>query len=347
MNLLDYMADHKWLFVFYILLMSFISIVIYAAPFGGATLDLFFYIHSVAFLLFCLYFFGGYIRQRSYFSTLQEACNQPFDTIVILPEPKSNAQAFYNKLLLNVYERHHEEVSHLYAEKKETLEFMTSWFHEIKTPLSVSRLLIENKAEKEPGQILDSLDEELDKIEHQIERALYYARIDDFSRDYFIHTVNLDQIVKQAVKNNAKTFISKRIQVKLHDLEHEVLTDKKWLFFILNQILSNALKYTAPEGIIEICGGETKQEYFLKIRDTGIGIPPEDVSRVFEKGFTGSTGRTHEESTGIGLYLARKLAHKLNHDITLQSEYGVYTEVTLHFPKLNDSFTALQTHKSR
>ncbi|BAU28753.1 histidine kinase/DNA gyrase B/HSP90-like ATPase [Aneurinibacillus soli] len=232
-------------------------------------------------------------------------------------------------------------MEHIYEEKKETLEFMTSWFHDIKTPISVSRLVIENKTGKDPARVLDSLDEELDKIEHHIERALYYARIDDFSRDYLIHDISLESLVKQAVKNNAKTFISKRIQIKLHDLEYEVMSDKKWLSFILNQILSNALKYTETEGTIEIYGLETREEKMLKIRDTGMGIPVEDVSRVFDKGFTGQNGRKYEKATGMGLYLARKLARKLGHDITVTSEYDSYTEVTLHFPKLNDSYANL------
>jgi signal transduction histidine kinase len=143
-------------------------------------------------------------------------------------------------------------------------------------------------------------------------------------------------LVKEGVKRQAKTFINKRIKIDIGEGNLSVLTDRKWLMFIIDQILSNSLKYTGEGGKISIVYEEDVKEKRLVIEDNGIGIPPEDLDRVFEKGFTGNTGRQHYKSTGMGLYLAKKLCRKLGHDISIESEYGRYTRVVLHFPKHNN-----------
>jgi signal transduction histidine kinase len=230
------------------------------------------------------------------------------------------------------------KIQRLYDQKKDYEEFITSWVHQIKTPISVCRLLIEHNLNTPNKETLYSLEEEIDKIENYIEQALYYSKIDDFSKDYFINEVILDRMVKEAVKKQAKTFINKKIGVEIENIELAVTTDKKWLSFILDQVLSNALKYTSPEGHIKIYGLIQDKVQKLIIEDNGIGIKPEDLERVFDKGFTGYNGRESYKSTGIGLYLSKQLARKLGHNIEIESKYGEYTKVTISFPKLSDYF---------
>jgi hypothetical protein len=152
---------------------------------------------------------------------------------------------------------------------------------------------------------LCSIDEEFDKIENYIEQVLYYSKIDDFSKDYFINEVGINRLVKEAVKKQAKTFINKKINIEFHNIDLLVTTDKKWILFILDQVLSNSLKYTLPGGTIKIYGLIESKFQKLIIEDNGIGIKSEDINRVFDKSFTGYNGRENYKSTGIGLYLSQ------------------------------------------
>ena len=215
---------------------------------------------------------------------------------------------------------------------------MNSWVHGIKTPISVCRLIIETSMYKSKAEILDNLENEIDHIEGYVEQALYYSRIDSFSRDYIINEINMNSLITQLVKKHAKEFIGKKIKIELNDLEYTINSDKKWLFFILDQILSNSLKYTANNGLIKISGVLMDNEKQLIIQDNGIGIKSEDIQRVFDKGFTGYNGREDFKATGMGLYISKSIATKLGHQMTIESKPSEYTMVTVHFPKLIDYF---------
>jgi signal transduction histidine kinase len=253
-----------------------------------------------------------------------------------LPKPNSNEQDVLHKVMAALNNENISKVEKLYDEKKNYEEFITSWVHEIKTPVAVSRLLIESNSNSSSKEVLDSLEEELDKIENYIEQVLYYSKIDDFSKDYLINETSLDRVVKDIVKKQVKTFINKKISIEIDNTDLEVVTDKKWLSFIFDQILSNSLKYTSSGGNIKIYGKTEDKFKKLIIEDEGIGVKPEDINRVFDKGFTGYNGRESNKSTGMGLYLSKKMARKLGHDITIESKYGEYTKVTIIFPKLLD-----------
>lgn len=332
MNIWKYIFDRKYLIVFYILLMIFISSVAYLDTFGGVSPVNIVYINVVSGVFFIFYIIGEYLVKRRYYNEINDIIkNNQEDIINRIPEPRTHEQKLFNNMLKIMYDKQSEKIERLYEEKRENQEFITTWVHEVKTPISVIRLLIENGHEDE---LLNSVEEEIDKIESQVEQALYYSRTDDFSKDYFINELELEKVVKEVVKANAKTFISKRIKISIDDINLTVLSDKKWMLFIINQILSNSLKYTGNDGTIHISCQEDEKEKRLIIEDNGIGIRPEDVNRVFEKGFTGYTGRQHSKSTGIGLYLSKRLARKLGHDITLESGEGKYTRVVIYFPKL-------------
>lgn len=210
--------------------------------------------------------------------------------------------------------------------------YIVSWFHEIKTPISVLRLL------QQTGLDPKSVDEELSRIEQYVDQALYYAKLDSFNQDYELVNCDLEKIVKELVKGHAKTFISRKVQLRLELAPTIVQSDAKWLAFILNQLLTNSLKYTAVQGEISIALAATPEEKLLILRDNGIGIELKDLPRVFNRGFTGTNGRAYAHSTGMGLYLAQELSRKLGHYITCASEVGRFTEMTVHFPRNHDAY---------
>lgn len=210
-------------------------------------------------------------------------------------------------------------------------EYIELWIHEIKIPIATSKLIIENNK----NEITKSIDEELDEIENYTEQALFYARSNTVNKDYVVTKSNLQEIVNGAILKNKSALLSSKTSIELHDLEREVYTDSKWAVFIINQIIQNAIKYSKiKDRKIEIYAISKRENVVLYIKDNGIGIKKGEITRVFEKGFTGENGRTiNKKSTGIGLYLCKKLCDKLGLGIELNSEKGIGTEVRIIFPK--------------
>ena len=192
-------------------------------------------------------------------------------------------------------------------------------------------MIIENNK----NEATASIDEELDKVESYVEQALYYARSNTANKDYYIKKNKIEDIVNECIKKNRKVLISEKISINIHDLEIYVNTDSKWLVFILNQIIQNSIKYRKPNGQseIEIYAMQGKENVILYIKDNGMGIKRGETAKVFEKGFTGTNGRLlNKKSTGIGLYLCKKLCDKLGMAIELESDQNRGTEVRLVFP---------------
>lgn len=201
------------------------------------------------------------------------------------------------------------------------MDYYTMWAHQIKTPIAAMRLIIE-------GDDTDSgreIREELQKTEQYVEMALMYLKLDADAEDYVIKECSLDNIIKQAIKKYASQFIRKKIKLEYEPVCCAVITDEKWLLFVIEQIVSNSLKYTST-GYISI---KLEDTAILCIKDTGIGIDASDIPRVFEKGFTGLNGRTDKKATGIGLYLCRRILSALGHKIDITSEVGRGTEVRI------------------
>ena len=202
------------------------------------------------------------------------------------------------------------------------MEYYTLWVHQIKTPISAMRLILQGEDDEKNRALLD----ELLRIEQYVEMVLAYLRLDGTSTDYVIKSCNLDLIIKQAVRKYASQFIRKKIRLVYEPVSFQVVTDEKWLLFVIEQVLSNALKYTR-KGSIEI---SLDSSATLCIKDTGIGIAPEDLPRIFEKGFTGYNGRTDMKASGIGLYLCRRICSRLGHKIEAVSQVGIGTEIRIH-----------------
>jgi signal transduction histidine kinase len=248
-----------------------------------------------------------------------------------LPLPKDLLESDYQELIRTISQEKTELVSKADQVRSELIEYYTMWVHQIKTPISAMSLLLQSVENEENGDLLT----ELFKIEQYVEMLLQYLRFNSTSTDYVLKNYSLDDIVRQAVRKYAKIFIRKKISLDYNGLNCEVLTDEKWLTFVIEQILSNALKYTS-EGKISIYM-EQDSGKTLVIEDTGIGIAPEDKPRVFEKGFTGYNGRADKKSTGIGLYLCKRIITKLSHSIAIESTVGQGTKVTIGLDTVNIS----------
>lgn len=212
------------------------------------------------------------------------------------------------------------------------VDYYTIWAHQIKTPIAAMRLILQS----EKSETNDELLEQLFKTEQYVEMVLQYLRLENLNSDLLFKRYSLDNIIKQAVRKYSKLFIRKKIKLNYEDLNIDVLTDEKWLVFVVEQILSNSLKYT-NQGEISIYMDE-KLPDTLVIEDTGIGIEQEDLPRVFEKGFTGYNGRSDKKSTGIGLYLCKQISNKLSHSIRIESMIGKGTKVKISIKRNNINF---------
>lgn len=215
------------------------------------------------------------------------------------------------------------------AERKLTdlLDYYTLWVHQIKTPIAASQLLVAEVADR---QLKQQLEQEIFKIDSYTSLVLQYLRLESFHDDLVLKQVQIEDLVKEIIRKYALFFIQKGLNVNLHDLDKEIVTDKKWLLVVIEQIISNSLKYTKEGGLEIYMEGQE-----LCIKDTGIGIKNSDVLRVFERGFSGYNGRLTQQSSGLGLYLSKKISEELGHQIRIESEVGTGTIVRIQFAQVN------------
>lgn len=222
-----------------------------------------------------------------------------------------------------VEEKEDEEEELRWQIVREKEDFFAMWAHQIKTPIAALNLLLQSK-ETDTGMCR----QELFKIEGYVEMALNYLRFDGMSNDMVLSSVSLSSMAKQVVKKFRTVFIHKHISVQLENLDYNILTDEKWFVFVLEQIVSNAVKYT-NEGSVTISAREEGRRILVEVKDTGIGIQSEDIPRLFQKGFTGYNGRMDKKASGLGLYLSKGVCNKLGHGLDVESVRGEGTKVTI------------------
>ena len=237
-----------------------------------------------------------------------------------LPPPENLIEEDYRQLIRALGEEKQRQASAMDLRMSDMQDYFTLWAHQIKTPIAAMRLILQTKPENSAMEI----EGELFRVEQYVEMVLNYLRLDSDSTDFVFRTCALDDIIRQCVRKYAKQFIRKRIRLEYDGTALQVLTDEKWLCFVIEQILSNALKYTSAGSIRIFTQGET-----LVIADTGMGIAPEDLPRVFEKGYTGYNGRTDKKATGIGLYLCKRILNRLGHEISISAQVGKGTRVSI------------------
>ena len=272
-----------------------------------------------------------FLRHRSRLLEL-EGILEGLDQKYLFTECVSPPKGLYERRLFDLTRRAGQAmigaVSDVDTTQREYREYVESWVHEVKAPITAARLVCRQLE----GDTRRKLDCELAQIEAHIERALFYARAENPERDCVIRQTNLSEIVFQAVENHRILLIQSGIRVETQELDCRVYTDKKWAVFILGQLLQNSARYREEDPVIIISAKSLGKQTQLTVQDNGIGIPAHELSRVFDRGFTGSNGRTRGGSTGMGLYLCRKLSGFLELDIRIASDEGTGTCVTLTFP---------------
>jgi len=286
---------------------------------------------------------AGFLGYSSKVKALSNALERPVEEQAQLPEAADDVEMLYHRLLENQSIARSESESSAAIRQSQMRDYYSMWVNQIKTPISAMKLLLEAERE-ELGQLIcddeqsqcllsdnmDSFEDELFRIEEYVSMALQYQRVSSTENDFVLEKVSVDGVIRDTIKKYAKIMIRRHIGMNYSGTVQEVYTDGKWLAFILEQLLSNAIKYT-PQGVVTIETAEEKDRFFITIKDTGIGIKAEDLPRVFEKGYTGYNGHADKKATGIGLYLCRQMADKLGHTIRMESEIGKGTKVWIGF----------------
>lgn len=238
-------------------------------------------------------------------------------------------EALYRSMIAKMRQEKEELIFEDQKRYTEMMDYYGMWAHQIKTPIAAMRILVQSGMDREENEenqkLFRQLQMELFKTEQYVEMVLSYLKIGDIAKDMVLERCDLGKVVRQAVKKYSRLFILQKLSLEMGEIAEIVLTDEKWLSFVVEQILSNALKYT-KSGSVSIY---LEQGGVLVIKDTGIGISAEDLPRIMEKGYTGYNGRIDKRSTGIGLYLCKKVMDKLHHQLRIDSEDGKGTKVVL------------------
>lgn len=333
MNILkSFLKEHIGMICIYLGFIGVFQIVFYLYNIREDAVN---YAFLLSTLWLLLYGALSFIRYRRHYLKImlntKRADGMEFD----LPDPKGAPEAGYQRIIETLVNQKKEQESKERISRQEMMDYYGMWVHQIKTPIAALGILLQSWDEESIRK--RNMQMEVFKIEQYVEMVLSYLRMEDLSSDLAFAEYSLDAVVKQAVRKYKKMFIMKKISLQYDLTDRTVITDEKWLVFVVEQILSNALKYT-KEGRIWIHMDERRGQGVLVIEDTGIGIRAEDLPRVFERGFTGYNGRNDKKSTGIGLYLCKKIMDKLGHEIWLESEPGLGTRAYLSLGRKRESY---------
>lgn len=313
--------NRKWFFLFLVFVLLFwVSFLLYHLP-AGAVL----YPAALCGLLFLLFAVWDLGKSRVRHQRLLELRKLPGNVMEDFPEITGQEDEDYQELIRLLREEERRLKDDMDQRLADMTDYYTVWVHQIKTPIAAMRLRLRRQDSEENRQLLG----ELSRIEQYVEMVLCYLRLDSDTTDYVFREYDLDAILRQAVKKYAGQFILKKITLNYQPLGLRVVTDEKWLLFVIEQILSNALKYTVSGTVTIELEGETT----LCIRDTGIGIDAADLPRIFEKGYTGDNGRRDKRASGLGLYLCRRICRNLGHEIWAASQPEQGTALYLRFQK--------------
>ncbi|WP_283692098.1 ATP-binding protein [Clostridium perfringens] len=329
MNLRDFIKERIVFIIINSLILLFTALLLMVLKVDSFAILFIVIINGAGILIYHIF---DYLRKKQYYNEIKENM-ESLDKKYLISEVIEEGTFTESKLIYEVICKSNKAMNDEIGEFKRGIndyrEYIELWVHEIKTPIATCKLLIENNE----SPLTESIGEEVCKLENYIDQALFYTRSNTLEKDYIIKEMSLSSCVNKVLNNNADSLIKKRVKISLGDLEKGVYSDSKWIEFILGQIISNSIKYMNKEHKeLKIYCNENSKYVILNIEDNGAGISEKDISRVFDKGFTGENGRKFGKSTGIGLYLCKKLCKKLGLDITLISEEGKFTRVSIIFP---------------
>lgn len=298
----------------------------------GNTIDILKIVAFVWIIVIGVYLFFQYKSRKEFYNELSKTVDnldKKYLISEVIDKPIYLEAGPYYDLLKKASKAMREEINSIKNSRKEYKDYIEQWIHEVKTPIASIKLIEENNKTNTSRVVL----QELEKLDTYVEQALFYARSEEVEKDYLIREMSLEECINKVIIKNKQIFILNNIDVEIDNIDKNVYSDSKWLEFILNQIIVNAIKYrNNKDPKVKVYVSDVKNGIKLIVEDNGIGIPTDELERVFEKGFTGSTGRLNSKSTGIGLYLCRKLCDKLGLLIDIESEINRYTKVSITFP---------------
>ena len=336
MKLMPFLKDKFMFLILHVICMGALSAFLRLTGYGstGVTLILIFWT-----VILALWLFITYRERKRYFDEIDKILaeiDQRYLLGELLPYSCRLEDRLYNKMMHLSNKSVIEKIRKIEDAQRDYREYIESWVHEIKTPITGIALICENRRRHEAvtQENLREISLENQKIENCVDKVLYYARMENVYKDFLIQKTDLQKTAEEVLAKNRLLLIRHQVRAEVH-CGDMVYTDGKWISFILNQMIGNSVKYRSESPVFLIYTEREKDGVRLTIEDNGVGILPEELSRIFEKGFTGSNGRSHKQATGIGLYLCKRLCERLEIGLSAQSQPGRGTKMTLDFPVSN------------
>ena len=317
----SYLKECRWFAASYLGLVGMFFLVFYLYDISYAPFRYAFLLSSVWLVFSGVIGFLRYERKHRKLLELEKNLQVQWEQF---PQAEGIIEEDYQRMMKHVFDNKKSMEEEFVLARQDMSDYYSLWAHQIKTPISAMRMLLQSQEEMMSIEYNKMMKAELFKIEQYVDMVLSYLRIESMASDLVLQWLSLEKLVKQAIRKYSQLFILQKSKLELHVENIRVLTDEKWLVFVIGQILSNALKYT-KQGRISIY----TENKMLVIEDTGIGIQAEDLPRIFERGFTGYNGRSDKKSTGIGLYLCKCVMDKLSHGLSVESTGGKGTKVYL------------------
>lgn len=340
MHVLEFLRDRFLLIMLHLICMGILSAFLRLTGYGADNLTIVLIFWSI---LLCVWLSVTYSRRNNYFEEAGRILNKVDRRYLLgelLPESSRLEDRHYRDMIRRSNKSVIERIRQIETSEKEYREYIENWVHEVKAPITGISLLCENgrkldyTSASDMRELLRSISLENQRIENYVNMALYYARSENVYKDFIIRKTNLQEIAEDVLEKNRLLLIQNGVRAEV-DCPDPAYTDGKWIAFIMGQMILNSVKYCNAQPVFLIRTRREQDGVCLTVEDNGAGIRSEELSRIFEKGFTGSNGRTHERATGMGLYLCRKLCDKLGVRLQAESEYGRGTRMTLLFPVSN------------
>lgn len=335
MKLIDYLKDKLIPIFIYIINTFIISMLLVAFKNNYFLIIIIVILLIISGLILLL---TDYLKKRSFYNNIQSKLinlDKKYLVLEMLDKPKNKEEELNYQILYDINKSYIEELKDYKLSLKSFKEYIELWIHEVKIPISSLILMTHNSKENLPKKYTT----QINRLDNYIDQVLYYVRSNNSEEDYLIKEVSLSKIINAVALKNKDDLLENNIEFIVKAKEEKVLTDEKWLEFILNQIINNSIKYkrNIKNPKIEIAVEENSTQVTLTITDNGIGIPQNDLPKVFNKSFTGTNGRKTSKSTGLGLYITKNLLKKLGHKVGIESSVNEYTKVTITFSK-NDYY---------
>ncbi|CDI48449.1 sensor histidine kinase [Clostridium tetani] len=331
MKFIDFLKDRIAYIIVYFISISLVILIMHLTLFIKVIdfpITNILYAYFVSIVILIIFLVYQYSKVRAFYKQLYEILNSEniIENIINIGEVRTIEQKLFTQILKKLYKSYEDKVYKYKDIQKHYSNFINQWVHQMKTPVSVIDLILQEEDTSEFNEVLDSISEENEKISQGLNIMLYNARINEFNHDFNVEDIDILLILRKVINGNKKLLIRHKIFPKIAGETAIVQTDKKWIYFVINQIVINAIKYTAAtekdKKTINFNIKEDTAKIVVSIEDNGIGIPKEDLGRVFNAFFTGKNGRKTSESTGMGMYLSKRICEELGNELYVESEEG-------------------------